>query len=342
MLQSRRSWLLFGAWWLLWTIFHTWIILYTGFSWKQAFTDGALSNLLLAFVCYAMSYSLRYYRPGKSNAFYLLPWVLILAGLWLWGAKVIFNRIYAGNPEYLDFIHHTLPVRYCTGVLIIGCFMLLSWVWYYITTRQEDETRKRDIEKLAREAELAALRQQLQPHFLFNTLNSISALAGSQPEQARHMIQQLSDFLRGTLQKDEQQLIALSAELKHLELYLDIEKVRFGHRLKTAVHSDEKALQSLIPALLLQPVVENALKFGLYDTTGEVMIRIHAERTDGLLLIRISNPYDPRTARPQQGTGFGLRSVNRRLYLLFGRHDLLHTQANETEFIVTIKVPQQV
>src|SRR5690606_14447843 len=131
------------------------------------------------------------------------------------------------------------------------------------------EKRTKTAQELAREAELSKLRQQLQPHFLFNSLNSISALAGTRPEEARKMIHQLSDFFRSTLKKESQKLIPFSEELEHLTLYLEIEKVRFGHRLRTDVTCSNEALMYRIPPLLLQPIVENAIKFGLYDTLGE-------------------------------------------------------------------------
>ena len=198
-----------------------------------------------------------------------------------------------------------------------------------------------DAEKLAREAELFKLRQQLQPHFLFNSLNSINALIGSRPVEARKMVQQLSDFLRGTLKKEETQWVTLQEELQYLQLYLEIEKVRFGNRLSTEVSVEEGAAQLKLPALLLQPVVENAIKFGLYDTTGETVIRISAVQQEKNLLIRVENPFDPETSSPKQGTGFGLMSVQRRLYLLFARTDLLVTAAKGNIFITTITIPEQ-
>jgi two-component system, LytTR family, sensor kinase len=213
-------------------------------------------------------------------------------------------------------------------------------MWFYTLNRQQDEARKSATEKLAREAELYNLRQQLQPHFLFNSLNSINALLGSRPEQARKMIHQLSDFLRGTLRKDNQQLVSLEDELKHLELYLDIEKVRFGHRLQTAIQVQNETMNMRLPSLLLQPVVENAIKFGLYDTTGDTEIKVIATATNKHLELQVQNPYDPVTARPKQGTGFGLSSVQRRLYLLYARQDLLSTTQQDLTFITTIKIPQ--
>ena len=206
--------------------------------------------------------------------------------------------------------------------------------------QHEMNERKTEAEKLAREAELFKLRQQLQPHFLFNSLNSINALIGSRPEEARKMVQQLSDFLRGTIKKEETQWVSLREELQYLQLYLDIEKVRFGNRLATEIEIDEGTELLRLPALLLQPVVENAIKFGLYDTTGDTIIRLYAALEENNLVIRVLNPFDPETSSPQQGTGFGLKSIQRRLYLLFARTDLLTTNAKENIFTTIVKIPQ--
>jgi LytS/YehU family sensor histidine kinase len=216
----------------------------------------------------------------------------------------------------------------------------VSVLWYHQLEIKEQDEIKKDAEKLAKEAELFKLRQQLQPHFLFNSLNSINALIGSRPEEARKMVQQLSDFLRGTIKKEETQWVTMQEELQYLQLYLDIEKVRFGNRLETAIETNEITNQLKLPALLLQPIVENAIKFGLYDTTGETIIKIIAAKEDNSLLITVQNPFDPETSSPQQGTGFGLKSVQRRLYLLFARNDLLNTQVKENIFTTVVKIPQ--
>jgi len=154
------------------------------------------------------------------------------------------------------------------------------------------------------------------------------------------MIQQLSDFLRGTLKRDEHISVTLEDELHHLQLYLDIEKVRFGQRLQTEIEIEDDAKKMQIPSLLLQPIVENAIKFGLYDTTGEVMITISAIQKDKQLHITITNPFDEETAVSTQGTGFGLASIHRRLFLLFARNDLLKTSKTAAIFTTTVLIPQ--
>src|SRR6202012_3533912 len=182
---------------------------------------------------------------------------------------------------YAQFFSRSWAVRFDIVFLQVGCMTILSVLWYSSEEEQENRQRRNDAERLAKEAELFKLRQQLAPHFLFNSLNSISALIGSRPEQARKMIQQLSDFLRGNLKKEEQQWVPLEEELQYLELYLDIEKVRFGHRLSTDISCEEGCRGMKLPPMLLQPIVENAIKFGLYDTTEAVTISIRARMDNG-------------------------------------------------------------
>jgi LytS/YehU family sensor histidine kinase len=200
--------------------------------------------------------------------------------------------------------------------------------------------RKHDTEKLAREAELHGLRNQLQPHFLFNSLNSISALVGSRPETARSMIYKLSEFLRGTLKKEETTMVTLDEELKQVHLYLDIETIRFGHRLSIQINSGDELKNMQIPSLILQPIVENAIKYGLYDTTNDITITINIFKENNSLLIQIENPFDPNTSHSFKGEGFGLSSIKRRLYLLYHRSDLLITSSSGNLFKTTLKIPQ--
>ncbi len=135
-------------------------------------------------------------------------------------------------------------------------------------------------------------------------------------------------------------MIPLKDELTHLNLYLEIEKVRFGHRLKVETKNCDACLEAGIPPLLLQPVVENAIKFGLYDTTGDVTITIDTKLSDRMLTVEITNPFDTATQRSKTGNNFGLESINRRLYLLFARNDLLRTRTENSNFITTIAIPQ--
>lgn len=327
--------------WLVWSGFQSLLIIQVGFSWTVALPDALISNFLLAAIGYTLSLSFRFYQPGPKKAFILFQWSI---GLALFSTFVLYyglKFLFYNQPPYQEFLSETVYLRFAFAWLLLSFMALLSWLWYYIREQQEIKNRNDAAEKLARETELSKLRQQLQPHFLFNSLNSISALIVIKPELARKMIQQLSDFLRGTLKKDEHQLVPLTEELQHLQLYLEIEKVRFGHRLNVITEQEEACKKMLLPALLLQPVVENAIKFGLYDTTGETTISIKAIAENGSLVLVTKNPFDPATASPNEGTGFGLRSVKRRLFLLFARNDLVSTTQQQQTFITKIKIPQQ-
>ena len=283
---------------------------------------------------------MRYYLPRQERFWYILVISIVMSSVWAFLMKVTLMLIFRDNTDYILLLKQSSTIRFWIAFLLVGCMAMMSLLWYSQKEQEEMNARKTEAEKLAKEAELFKLRQQLQPHFLFNSLNSISALTGSQPEKARHMIHQLSEFLRGTLKKEEQHWNTLEEELQYLQLYLDIEEVRFGHRLQTKLTSSDEALKLKLPALLLQPVVENAIKFGLYDTTGDVLITLDAITEEDYLKIIIINPFDPETSQPLKGTGFGLSSINRRLFLLFARNDLLKTQKDNEHFITTILIPQ--
>jgi len=300
--------------------------------------DSLISNLILGGVILLIGLTLQYYLPEQNKYSYLLCLCLALSALWLIITRAFLLLFLKEGGEYDSFFSRSLLIRGATGFLVISCMALISVLWYTLQDRQETEKRRTDADRLAREAELNNLRQQLQPHFLFNSLNSINALVGSQPQKARTMIHQLSEFLRGTLKKEQKEWISLEEELQHLELYLDIEKVRFGHRLSAVITNE--TTNTRLPVMLLQPVVENAIKFGLYDTTDDIEISLLAKEENNYLTIQVKNPFDPETSSPKKGTGFGLSSVERRLYLLFARKDLLKTATEDHHFITTIKIPQ--
>jgi two-component system, LytTR family, sensor kinase len=341
-LSITRFRIIFAVCWLFITVDHAVLLHWFGQSWKIAVIDSLVSNFHLCLAGLVVMNALRYYSPRKERYIHLLGWDVFLTVISLLLTSWALTNFLRHEEAYLDFLHHSMIIRVSMNFLLLGCVILVSVLWNNWNEQQGQDERKLDAEKLAKDAELFKLRQQLQPHFLFNSLNSINALIGARPEEARKMVQQLSDFLRGTLKKEEHQWVTLKEELQYLQLYLDIEKVRFGNRLSTDIRIAEPSLDMKLPSLLLQPVVENAIKFGLYDTTGDTVISISSGAESNTLVVEVRNPFDPETSTPQQGTGFGLKSVQRRLYLLFARQDLLKTEAVENIFITTIKIPQQV
>lgn len=326
--------------WLVIFTQHALLLYFYSFPVTTAVLDSVVSNAFLLLCCLLIITTLRYYLPAGKGYFnfFMLCLVLTLSAVLL--SKWILTAVVSGGDEYEMFLHRSFGIRASIAFLFMSCVALISIIW----RRQQDEEdmadRKADAQKLAKDAELFKLRQQLQPHFLFNSLNSINALIGSQPKEARKMVQQLSEFLRGTIKKDETQWISLGEELQHLQLYLDIETIRFGNRLQTIVEKEDAVLEMKLPALLLQPIVENAIKFGLYDTIGETSIHITARAVNNELLISVQNPFDPETSSSRAGVGFGLKSIERRLYLLFARTNLLHTETEGNLFTTVLKIPQ--
>ena len=239
-----------------------------------------------------------------------------------------------------------LRIKQITILLIAGApLYLLSVVIHYLLIAFE---RARAAERTAleavvagREAELRALRAQLHPHFLFNSLNSINALVGQDPEGARRMCQTLGDFLRGTLNLANRERVPLSEELSLVERYLSIERVRFGERLAVEWAIEPGTEHCLVPPLLMQPLVENAIKHGVSDRIEGGTIRMEARRMAGDLKLVIENPVDDEpTARP--GERVGLDNVKRRLAALGAESTRLEVQTEPGVFRVLLTLPADV
>jgi hypothetical protein len=200
------------------------------------------------------------------------------------------------------------------------------------------ERRVLETEVTTREAELRALRAQLNPHFLFNSLNSINALVGTDPEAARRMCEGLGDFLRRTLALGSRDAVTLGEEMALVERYLGIEQVRFGERLRVERTVAPEAATCQVPPLLLQPLVENAIKHGIQDVVEGGVIRIEARREGGLLRVVVENPVDA-DAPARRGEGVGLENVRRRLAAFGSREAHLATSRNADRFRVTLTLP---
>jgi hypothetical protein len=327
-----------------------WMLLYGGLLWYwfdislwKALLDSTVHAVLLGAAGIVISRNVAYYRPadGSMKYGYVVAVSFALSIFWVCLSRWILISAVTDDPAYIHWLNNAIPIHAFVGWILIAGIGFRSQMWYDAEEQQASRARKEATEKIAREAELFKLRQQLQPHFLFNSLNSINALIVLRPKEAREMVLKLSDFLRGSLKREDEQWITLDEELNYLQLYLDIEKVRFGHRLTTDVMPEEGTGKLMMPPMLLQPVVENAIKFGLYDTTGDITIGIKAWEKDNMLFISIQNPFDTALQQqPNKGTGFGLNSIQRRLYLLFARQDLLETSVSENIFTTIIKVPQ--
>lgn len=336
---SKSLWFIQGAG-IIW-LFGCFALLYQyEIETLTALVDSALFSIFFLIGVGMLDRVFGFYIPKGKNSvlLFIVPlfysFIAVLLHQWL------LKKIFLDDVTYLNLLNDSFYLRFAFLGMAETLVALLAIIISKLEQQEESRARENVMNELSKEAELSQLRQQLQPHFLFNSLNSISSLVVSQPMKAREMVLQLSDFLRGTIKKDHQKWVSLEEELNYLKMYLEIEQVRFGHRLTVDITISEDAKSMEMPQLLIQPLLENAIKHGLYGVTEEVKITLVANKAQGYLVLKIENPFDSEISAPK-GAGFGLSSVERRLFLIFGRKDLLQSSAQDAVFSVLLKIPQK-
>ena len=297
-----------------------------------------------AFACLSAWWVCRANPPATTSPERLLA---VIAGASA-QASVMWMILTAFWAVVLSRIAHQMPDRSLvvsdTAVMGVAGFVLYaqSMAGHYflltVETARDAERRVLTSQVSAREAELRALRAQLNPHFLFNSLNSISALAGSQPESARRMCQLLGDFLRTSLSLGARHRVAFAEELALAERYLAVEQVRFGERLVFEKRVEPEAERCQVPPLLIQPLIENAVKHGVADRIEGGTVSVSASVRDGALEISVENPRDP-DAPPRRGQGMGLENVRQRLAALDARQARLDVFSEAEAYRVRLRLP---
>ena len=266
----------------------------------------------------------------------------VLSLLWMLIAGP-FSRALAYIPQLHGIDKQFAPDRWI--VYLTGCLFYVFSVAYHYVAMAQDAARAVEMQVmqtsvLARDAELRALRAQINPHFLFNSLNSISALTSIDGARAREMCLLLADFLRLTLGMGEKTVIPFSEEFDLLEKFMAIEKVRFGARLRMEEKIDDQAKRCIIPALLLQPLLENAVSHGIASMEDGGMIRLEASVRDGRLAILVENDRDEE-APSRKRNGVGLKNVRSRLEARYGKEATFRADADEDKFRVTMSLPAE-
>jgi LytS/YehU family sensor histidine kinase len=266
-------------------------------------------------------------------------------------ANAMFDLLFQGwIADHVTEAWHNLPTDFSRAysstlnyVLVFGVNMILFHVNYARRAAVQQERQLAEAQLSAQQAQLAALRYQLNPHFLFNALNSISALIVTKRNaDAEAMTEKLSSFLRTSLNAEPSELIPLDEELALTEEYLAIESVRFGERLGVAIHCSQEACQALVPSFLVQPLVENAVKHGVARSVERVEIGIEAEMREGALRITVTNSIYAGTALnlpDASGAGVGIDNVRHRLQAVFGKRATLTAGPVDDRFIATISIP---
>jgi hypothetical protein len=224
------------------------------------------------------------------------------------------------------------------GVLLYLLSTGLHYAAIAAELSRESERRAAEARTLAREAELQALRIQLNPHFLFNSLHSISALATGDGARAREMCLRLGDFLRSSLGLGSRDSITLGEELGLARSYLEVERVRFGERLRVETDIAADCEHCAVPALMLQPLVENAVKHGIAGLVEGGAIRLAARRVENDVSITLENAFDPE-APPRRSTGVGQSNVRRRLQVRYGAEAVFTAAPHGEIYRVELRFP---
>ncbi|MCM3877856.1 MAG: histidine kinase [Thermoanaerobaculia bacterium] len=320
------------------------LMLAGGLSLLEAAALAAPLGLLYAFLCLSSWYLCRAFPVDSARllatASALAVASLVAASLWLLSGTTL-AWVLALLPVFEtlpDRLAHAGPVVFLLGVLLYLLVLAMHYVLEAAEAARSQERRAAELRTMAREAELQALRERLNPHFLFNSLNSIAALVAVRPEEARSMCALLSDFLRTTLGMSERASIPLFEELALAHRYLAVERVRFGDRLTVAEDFDPAADGALVPPLLLQPLVENAVKHGIAGRLEGGTLTIVTKRFGDRVTIVVENPADA-NAPKKEGTGLGLANVARRVEASWGAAGRFAASRIDSRFRAEIELP---
>lgn len=343
-LAERRVFFLYLSVWMIVAALLAALLHSTGMPLVEAILLSIPMCLVYSFMCLASYYLCRTFPLHRVNIARLLvihPIAAVLTtSVWISLGKTwaSFLSELGTFPEINEHFGLQIPLIVTIGITL---FLLAVAVHYAIIAFRESREAERhtmELRLLAQEAELKALRAQINPHFLFNSLNSISALTSQDPQSARTMTLRLADFLRKTLALGARNAITFREELDLTRAFLAIEQVRFGSRLSLNLSTPEGTLDCTVPPLVLQPLVENAIGHGIGHLVEGGTITLEAEISGPRLRIVVRNPVDPARVS-QNGQGIGLQNVRSRLRALYEDDGRLDVRRAEDQFEVEINIP---
>jgi len=340
----RTTSIYFGIWILIAGIHFFLLSFYYDLPLQISISDALIFNFIYSILGLILWYAIRFAQPKKPSfstlAIYQVTFLVVLLIIWAGSGYSLLRVIFSTHLKYMDFLDNSIPWRMISGTFFYFLLVLIYYLTIYYNNLQEKTKAEGRLNEMVRESELNLLKSQINPHFLFNSLNSISSLTITNPEQAREMTIKLSDFLRYSVSMGNNRFSTLGKEMEHIRRYLDIEKVRFGSKLQYTFTIDEKCLDCEIPVMILQPLYENAVKHGVYESTGEITVQTTARTVNGYLEILIINDFEP-GAPSRKGTGIGLANIRERMKLIYKDEQLITTKIKGNKFEVLLVLPQK-
>lgn len=338
---NKRYLLIYFIIWAIETLAHS-LLLYFYYDLPAyvAVLDGVVYNGIYLLLGIGIWYIVNYNPFELKNLINLILAhflsALFIMGLWMSVAGLITGILF-GDVKLSEPYSELVPVRIILGIMF---YLLIAMVYYLMIYYQNFRERieyEANIEAKYKDAELNTLKAQINPHFIFNSLNSISSLTISNPDIAQEMIVKLSEFFRMTLKKDNTQFALLEEEIKYSRLYFEIEKIRFQEKLKYVIDCDEKYKTLRLPHLILQPLLENAIKHGVQESINEVEVKLKCKKEEQFLVLILSNEFDPDSNL--KGYGIGHKNIRERLRLIYNRNDLLDIQIIDKQYTAILKIP---
>jgi sensor histidine kinase YesM len=343
-LSSSRNFYYYAGVWTFITCFHVILFSFSGrIEIVPAITDALLSNLLFSALGLGIWFPIFFGKADQekfgSAIINNVAGGIITVSLWL-GLSYFLLTTGLTDEYYRSFLLNSLPWRSGIGFLYYEMLILVYYLIIYYRNNKENRLKEAELKALVKESELNSLKSQINPHFLFNSLNSISSLTMISPAKAQEMIIKLSEFLRYTTSHNNERLTTLEHEIGNINRYLDIEKTRFGNRLVVKQSIDEPCFNLKLPGLILQPLLENAIKYGASESTQESLVEISCTCNSAALSVNIRNQWDP-DFQLNKGEGVGLRNIRSRLRILYNRDDLFIIKKDAPFSEVKIIFPQQ-
>lgn len=342
-LRNRTSIFLFGAVWCVLAILQTaFLYLKMNLPFGIALVDAFLSNGLFAEMVLSYWYTVRFISLDYFKLYLIilnhLMASVVFIGLFLLLNHFLLNFIYHNNELYISYLNKSFSFRAITAFILYFFMVLIYYLSIYYRSFQKKSLKEVEYYKTIKETELNALKSQLQPHFIFNSLNSINSLVLTSPEKAQDMIVNLSHFFRKTLDLQQANFSTLKEELAFSHLYLEIEKIRFGEKLLYQEVLEDEVLEIAVPNLVLQPLLENAIKFGVSEALTQSIITLQVQKKEHFLYISVSNTVE-NDLIIKKGKGIGLFNLKKRLTILYGRKDLLQIIEGNGVFEVKLLIP---
>ena len=309
---------------------------------NSSIAESLVSAILLCGLTITWHYPAKYISIEQHHLFKVffshIITAVISSALWLLFIYIVMVPVIGFDEKYQNFFYQTILWRFLVGWMLYAIVVSFYYLVSYYSELQERSLKESELKNLVTQAELRSLKFQINPHFIFNSLNSMSALTEIDPKKAKEMIIKLADFLRYILATNEREKNKLSEELKNIRLYLDIEKIRFEEKFDYSEQLEKECNNAEIPNMILQPLFENVIKHAVYETFDKVTLTLNCSFNDGFLKIHLQNNFDE-SSKPRKGTGVGLKNINDRLNLIYRRNDLMEVKKEKGIFSVTLFIP---